>query len=108
MPAEDSPAFPWYAADYLADGKVQLATSVQEGIYIRLLSYCWRELSIPADPKVARLLCKSDASIEDVAFVLKSFFIPSKDEGLLIHKRLEEERKKQKKNRKQRAEAGRK
>lgn len=106
--SEESPAFQWYAADYLADGKVQLATSAQEGIYIRLLSYCWRELTIPADPKVARLLCKPDALIEDVVFVLKAFFTSSKDDGLLIHKRLEEERKKQRKNRKQRAEAGRK
>jgi len=106
--SEDSPAFQWYAADYLADGKVQLATTAQEGIYIRLLSYCWRELSIPSDPKIARQLCKPDATIEDVEHVLKSFFVEGKDSGQLIHKRLEEERKKQKKNRKAKSEAGRK
>lgn len=108
MASEDSPAFQWYSSDYLADAKVQLATTVQEGIYIRLLSYCWREMTIPADPNRARLLCKADATIDDIAFVLKTFFIPSKDEGLLQHKRLEEERKKQKKNRRQRSDAGRK
>jgi len=51
MIASKSPAFQFYAADYLADENVQLMTLEEEGAYIRALAYCWREGSIPSDPK---------------------------------------------------------
>jgi uncharacterized protein YdaU (DUF1376 family) len=105
--AEKSPAFQFYPADYLADAKVQFLTSAQEGIYIRLLCYCWREGSVPSDPKQALLSCKRDAKLKDVADVLKTFFVPSNDATQLLNPRLEKEREKQLERRHQASEAGR-
>lgn len=106
--AEKPPAFQFYAADYLADADVQLLTSSQEGVYIRLLSYCWREGSIPEVPEVAQMLCKRDSLLNDVEHVLKTFFVSGKESGRLVNPRLEKERKKQDAFRKQKSEAGRK
>jgi uncharacterized protein YdaU (DUF1376 family) len=48
--------FPFYAADWLADEDVELMTLEQQGAYVRLLCYQWREGSIPADPNKIRNL----------------------------------------------------
>jgi uncharacterized protein YdaU (DUF1376 family) len=91
MVAGKAPAFQFYAAEYLADENVQLLTLEQEGIYIRLLAYCWREGSIPADPVKLSRLCKN-APAEALESVVGLFF-PGSD-GRLIHGRLEAERRK--------------
>lgn len=87
-----APAFQFYAAEYLADENVQLMTLDEEGAYIRLLAYCWREGSVPADPILAGRLCKG-ASPELMAPVLARF-VPV-EAGRLVHPRLERERQKQ-------------
>ena len=46
-----SPAFQFYARDFLADMKVQLMSMEQRGMYITLLSYAWIENGIPNDPR---------------------------------------------------------
>lgn len=104
----DSPAFQWYPADYLADLGVQVLTTAQEGIYIRLLCYCWREGSLPNDSIIVRRMCKPDAKLADVSHVLETFFIPADQPGKLTNKRLEKERAKQADRRKQASEAGKK
>jgi uncharacterized protein YdaU (DUF1376 family) len=87
-----SPAFQFYAAEYLADENVQLMTLEEEGCYIRMLAYCWREGSIPADHKLLSRLCKN--APEDVLTTVERRF--EKQGTRLIHLRLELERKKQK------------
>jgi uncharacterized protein YdaU (DUF1376 family) len=94
-----SPAFQFYAAEYLADENVQLMTLEEEGCYIRMLAYCWREGSIPAEHKLLSRLCKN-ASEEVLTSVERRF---EKHGTRLEHARLNVERKKQKKfNKKQR------
>lgn len=89
-----NPAFQFYPADYLADAKVQAMSIAGEGCYIRLMSYCWREGSIPSDRSAIARLCKGyDGPGIDEAL---ECFIPSRNLTKLIHKRLESERAKQK------------
>ena len=85
-----APAFQFYAAEYLADENVQLLSLEQEGIYIRLLAYCWREGSIPAEPEKLARLCKG-CSVGSLAGVLDLFHAIGED-GRLSHRRLDEER----------------
>jgi uncharacterized protein YdaU (DUF1376 family) len=101
-----APAFQFYAGDYLADESVQLMTLEEEGIYIRLLAYCWREGSIPADVESLARLCK-DADRALMTRPMACFLASKKETGRLIHPRLEEERKKQKFYRDSRASIGR-
>src|SRR5690349_20581274 len=45
-----APAFQWYAGDWLADGDVRSMSLAERGAYCDLLSYAWREGSIPDVP----------------------------------------------------------
>lgn len=99
------PAFQFYAAEYLADEHVQLMTLEEEGAYIRLLSFCWREGSIPSDISALSRLCKG-ASTTVLAEVVKRFK-PNSNEGRLVHPRLEAERIKQSQWREKSAQGGR-
>ena len=50
-----SPAFQFYAAEFLADENVVLMTNQELGCYMKLMCYCWREGSIPSEiPKIAK------------------------------------------------------
>ena len=52
-----SPAFQFYPGDFLSDENVISMTFEEKGVYIVLLSNCWIQGSIPADPdKIMRLL----------------------------------------------------
>jgi uncharacterized protein YdaU (DUF1376 family) len=97
-----SPAFQFYAAEYLADENVQLMTLEEEGCYIRMLAYCWREGSIPAEHRLLSRLCKN-ASDQVLTSVEHRF---KKQGTRLVHLRLEMERKKQKKFNKKKSMAG--
>jgi len=89
-----SPAFQFYAAEYLADENVALMTLEEEGAYIRAIAYCWREGSIPADYELLARLLKG-ASSNIVRVVAKCFNQHPSDPSRLVHKRLESEREKQ-------------
>lgn len=99
-----SPAFQFYPSDWLSDAKVQTLTAAQEGIYIRLLCYCWREGSLPADGSAIAQLCKRDVSDLDIDHVLKNFFLLS--DGKYHNKRLDQERDKQMRFAKERSKSG--
>lgn len=101
-----APAFQFYAAEYLADEHVQLMTLEEEGAYIRLLSFCWREGSIPNDPSALSRLCKG-ASTTVLTTVLKRFKPNGNQDDRLIHPRLESERVKQQQWREKSAQGGR-
>lgn len=89
-----APAFQFYAAEYLADEKVQLMSLEEEGCYIRLMAFCWREGSIPCDHEKLSRLCKG-ASFTLLAVVMECFQTCDDNPDRLIHKRLEAERRKQ-------------
>jgi uncharacterized protein YdaU (DUF1376 family) len=93
-----NPAFQFYPADHLADANVQMMTLEEEGAYIRLLSYCWREGTIPADNASLSRLCKG-ASDEVINSVKRMFVLDRTDVQTevqrLRHPRLDEEREKQ-------------
>ena len=82
-------------------------TLEEEGIYVRLMSYCWREGSIPADPKALSRLCKG-ASPEALAIVMDRFIPHPADPLRLTHKRLQVEREKQESWRSKQSTNGRK
>jgi len=89
-----SPSFQFYPADYLADANVQLMTCEEEGVYIRLLCYCWREGSLPNDDKELSALAKG-VDMSRVTRVKTRFVTDPEDSQKLVHPRLIEERKKQ-------------
>lgn len=101
----DSPAFQFYAAEYLADANVQAMSLAQEGIYVRLLAYCWREGSLPNDDKILSRLCKG-CSANSLIEVKQRFAL--NPNGRLVHIRLETERIKQSDFREKQKENGKK
>jgi len=107
-----SPAFQFYAAEWLADENVRLMTLEETGAYIDALAICWREGSIPACPEMlARLIGKGCST--DVATVVQRLFnIRYTDERFSVerlkHKRLEIEREKQRVRSEQTSKAGKK
>ncbi|RSK50076.1 DUF1376 domain-containing protein [Hymenobacter rigui] len=102
-----APAFQFYAADYLADEQVMLMSLEEEGAYIRLLAYCWREGSIPADEALLARLCKG-ATANVIRVVIECFQPDDNRPDRLVHPRLEEERAKQQVWRNKSSEGGRK
>lgn len=105
MASSKAPAFQFYAADWLSDEQVQLMTLEEEGVYIRLIAYCWREGSIPADTKAISRLCKG-ASEEAIQSVLGCFDEHPNYPGRMKHPRLEKEREKQEQWSKKKSAAG--
>lgn len=99
-----APAFQFYAADYLADENVQLMSIEEEGCFIRLLAYGWREGSIPADEDQLIRLCKGSTAFQTV--IKRCFFPDPKNPSRLINKRLKIEAKKQKEFRKSKQRGG--
>jgi uncharacterized protein YdaU (DUF1376 family) len=105
---EKSPAFQFYPSDFIGDENVLFMSMERRGLYITLLCICWKEGSIPADPD--KISTGLHVTVEDAKAVLEMFKEPPEGEhpGRLIHKRLEEERTKQKSYREAKREAGRK
>lgn len=91
---KNSPAFQFYAAEYLADENVALMSLEEEGAYIRAIAYCWREGSIPSDTEKLQRLLKG-ASTTVVRVVKECFNQHPTDIGRMVHPRLEREREKQ-------------
>lgn len=58
-----SPAFQFYPKDFLSDENVMLMSNQELGCYIKLISFCWIEGSIPSDIKNIAKLCGEDASV---------------------------------------------
>jgi len=96
MAAEKSPSFQFYPRDYLSDIRVATMTNAERGMYITLLCVCWLEQSLPADPALlARLVaCRQDRFSHAWNRCLARCFMVRED-GRLIHKRLDAERAKQ-------------
>lgn len=106
----NSPAFQFYAAEFLADENVVLMSNQEVGCYIKLMAYCWREGSIPADiAKIARLCGEDSSAMAKLWLSIKQCFVLANgSHDRLTHPRLEKEREKQSEFKKERAEAGKK
>lgn len=103
-----SPAFQFYPQDYLSSARVAEMTLEEEGVYIRLLCYCWTTGSIPADPQRCAKLAGKGCSIETATAVQRAFNVRSTDVERMVHDRLEKERESQKIRREQASKAGKK
>jgi uncharacterized protein YdaU (DUF1376 family) len=109
MSKEKAPAYQRYPADYLSDIKVQAMTLEEEGMYNRLLEYCWREIELPGDPEILASLCKGKRPTPLVLSCFIALRSQSDDSAMVLrHKRHDEERKNQENNRARRSLAGQK
>lgn len=92
-----SPAFQFYPGDFLSDANVMIMSNREVGCYIKLLSSCWMEGSIPNDIKKIAMLCKEQArSMVKIWENLEPCFRELADKpGRLINPRLQKERLKQ-------------
>jgi len=83
-----APSFQFYPGDYLSSQRVSLLTLEEEGAYIRLLCYCWKNGEIPSDPgQLARLIGKGASTT--LATNVAAMFLP-KGGSRLVHDKLDE------------------
>jgi len=101
-----SPAFQFYASDFLSDIRVVTMTMRERGIYITLLAHSWIEKGLPSDPEILRRLCSNPEGWEEAWENVSKCFTEKGDN--LVSKRLELERSSQAKWRKKMVEAGKK
>lgn len=100
--AQKAPAYQWYPKDFMSDGAAMAMTLEQQGLYRFLLDVCWLENGLPMRPhelwRIGR--CDSLDHFEQLWPLIAPKFYEK--DGRWHHKRLDDERKKQAKNRKQR------
>ena len=107
---EQSPAFQFYASDWISDPNRMKLSLEEQGAYILLYCHCWRSFRIPKDMEVLSRMsnCRVD-KLEKIWKKISHLFEEKKDkEGkvFLVCIQAEEERKEQEKNRKKRSIAG--
>jgi hypothetical protein len=94
MSKEKRPSYPRYYKDYLSDINVMAMTLEEEGMYNRLLDFCWAQIELPRDPKFLAGMCKGRQPSE----LVLSCFIATPSESdpnaiVLRSKKLDEIRK---------------
>lgn len=105
--ADKSPAFQFYPKDFLTDEKQVVMSLAEAGAYIRLLSKCWLEGSLPADlAQLARLCGATRRQMKEMWPALGRCFQETED-GRLRHGRLDREREKQETYRQRQSDHGR-
>ena len=107
---EQSPAFQFYASDWISDPNRMKLSLEEQGAYILLYCHCWSSFRIPKDMEVLSRMsnCRVD-KLEKIWKKISHLFEEKKDkEGniFLVCIQAEEERKEQEKNRKKRSIAG--
>lgn len=94
-----SPAFQFYAKDWLSSSKIALMPPEYEGAYIRLLAYCWDsgDCSLPDDDDQLAMLSRlGEGWFKGGSTVVRKCFIPHPSkQGFLSNKRLLDEVEKQ-------------
>ena len=107
---EQSPAFQFYASDWISDPNRMKLSLEEQGAYILLYCHCWRSFRIPKDMEVLSRMCNCRVDkLEKIWKKISHLFEEKKDkEGniFLVCIQAEEERKEQAKNRKKRSIAG--
>ena len=107
---EQSPAFQFYAGDWISDPNRMKLSLEEQGAYVLLYCHCWRGFKIPLDYEViCRMLNCRLEKIEKIYPKIKHLFEEKKDKDgtTYLHCiQAEEERKEQAKNRRKRSVAG--
>jgi uncharacterized protein YdaU (DUF1376 family) len=108
MSTKRPPAFQMYAADFLADANVAVMTAEEVGAYLLLMLYAWREDGMRNDIEELAGLARIPFDRFRVSWdkrIARCF--KERDDGRLVHPRLEQERNKQIEFRRRAADAGR-
>jgi len=107
---EQSPAFQFYANDWISDPNRMKLSLEEQGAYVLLYCHCWRGFKVPKDFEVlSRMLNCRTEKIEKLYPKIKHLFEEKKDKDNVVYLyciQAEEERKEQAKNRKKRSIAG--
>ena len=107
---EQSPAFQFYASDWITDPNRMRLSLDEQGAFILLYCHCWRSFKILNDLEVMSKMCGCRLQkMEKIFPKIKHLFteIREKDgKKYLICNQAEQERKEQEKNRKRRSIAG--
>ena len=107
---EQSPAFQFYAGDWISDPNRMKLSLEEQGAYVLLYCHCWRGYKIPFDYEVmSRMLNCRTEKIEKIYPKIKHLFEEKKDKDSITYLyciQAEEERKEQAKNRRKRSVAG--
>ena len=116
--ANETPAFPFYVDDFLADKNVQAMTLFQTGVYIRLICFAWKEEqtgTLPDDDDLFASLAKLSMAKwkANKDKIMRAFYYGDgtdgrPNDGRWHQKRLEKEHQKQVDRRERLAQAGRK
>lgn len=107
---EQSPAFQFYANDWISDPNRMKLSLEEQGAYVLLYCHCWRGFKIPKDFEVMSRMCNCRTEkIEKIYNKISHLFEEKKDKDGIIYLyciQAEEERKEQAKNRRKRSIAG--
>jgi len=106
MTAKKPPSFQFYPKDFLADDNVDVMTNEELGAYIRLMCHAWiAENRLTADEEKLRKLARAvPCDWQKICHAVLSCFDYS--DNVLSHKRLAEEREKQRLYSKQKSKSG--
>ena len=109
---EQSPAFQFYAGDWISDPNRLKMSLDEQGAYVLLYCHCWRGKSIEFDWEILSRLCNCRLDkIKKIWPKIEHLFDKKKNDKTgkveLICLSAEEERKEQEKNRKLKQKAGR-
>jgi len=109
---EQSPAFQFYASDWISDPSRLRMSLEEQGAYLLLYCHCWRGYKVPYDIEVlSRMIGCSPEQFEKMLPKMLHLFQKGKDKDghhYLICIQAEEERREQAANRKKRQAAGKK
>lgn len=104
---KELPFFQFYPSDFLVDENVILMTNRAIGCYIKLLSHCWLEGSVPSDYERMSILCgESEDDMEEIFEMYLAACFKQNGNRRLTNPRLEKERNKIEQVRKLKSEAG--
>ena len=101
---EQSPAFQFYAGDWISDPNRLKMSLDEQGAYVLLYCHCWRGFTIEFDWEILSRLCNCSLDkIQQLFPKIEYMFEKTKDETTkkihLVCIQAEQERKEQEKNR---------
>ena len=105
---EQSPAFQFYASEWISDPNRMMMSLEEQGAYILLYCHCWRAGTISKEMEVLARMC--NCSLEKIKKIWPRIQHMFKEtpKGQLFCVQAEEEREEQLINRKKRSDAGKK
>ena len=104
---ELSPAFQFYASDWISDPNRMMLSLEEQGAYILLYCHCWRGYTIPTDREVLARMCNCSLDkINKIFPKIEHLFVTQSNQMKCVQ--AEEERKEQLINRKKKSIAGKK